>query len=321
MLTHVKANHTGTKIQCIRCDFITLSKSKLAYHERKEHLNFEYPCKNDSCGMSFPSTSNRRMHEIRHHTENIYCCLMCFERYPCIDFLKRHNKQDHDGLFCDTCVGQFPDENMFSEHNKNKHNNGFIPCDCRKKCYSESHFSWHIKQCHKEAKTKQKGNIALDICVCDLCDYRPTPETPYQLKLHKEAKHQGKKHICPSCQKSFITKCGLGKHIAEKHEKQTVSCNQCEYTATNTSSIKLHKDQKHLGVLYYCDKIDCSFTTAWPSNVRSHQKIMHRTIMKDHVYNKQRLKSRIQETLNLSTRADSIANSKKFKTKSKNLTP
>ena len=42
---------------------------------------------------------------------------MCFERYPCINYLKRHIKKDHDGLFCDTCVGQFPDENMFSGHN------------------------------------------------------------------------------------------------------------------------------------------------------------------------------------------------------------
>ena len=206
---------------------------------------------------------------------------MCRERYPCIAFLKRHIKKDHDGLFCDTCVGQFPDDKMFSEHNKIKHNDEFIPCDCGKKSYSELHFSWHIKKCHNKAKTKKRGDIHLEISVCDLCDYRPTPATSYRLKLHKEAKHQGIKHICPSCKKSFITKCGLAKHIAEKHERRTVRCNQCDYSATNTPSIKLHKDQVHLGVLYYCAQSDCSFTTAWPSNVRSHQKKMHRNITQD----------------------------------------
>jgi len=51
-------------------------------------------------------------------------------------------------------------------------------------------------------------------------------------------------------------------------------CNQCEYAATNHSTLKQHKESQHEGVRYACD--ECSYSTSDPSHLAGHKILKHK---------------------------------------------
>ena len=59
----------------------------------------------------------------------------------------------------------------------------------------------------------------------------------------------------------------LNKHKAIVHEGRRFQCDQCDYSASTTGNLKIHKGI-HTGVKYTCDI--CNYTSLRPSDIKRH---------------------------------------------------
>ena len=50
-------------------------------------------------------------------------------------------------------------------------------------------------------------------------------------------------------------------------------CDQCEYKATRTSNLRVHKQSKHEGVQYSCDQ--CEYKAGRKENLKMHKKVIN----------------------------------------------
>ena len=67
------------------------------------------------------------------------------------------------------------------------------------------------------------------------------------------ANHQGKRHICDICTKSFKTKLSLKNHTDSVHEGKVYSCDLCTKVFKTKLTLKIHIERIHEGKLYLCD--------------------------------------------------------------------
>ena len=249
LLKHVANAHSGRSLSCAECSFTTSSRDQLKSHNERIHVKTEHICKIESCGYIARSSANLNLHHLSSHVEKKFYCLVCFERFATLVFLKPHIRQHHDGLFCDTCYYQPKTETDLIEHNAAKHGGVFYPCEkCHRPCRSKLHLQWHIQAAHSKRNipNRQEKNISF---VCDLCGYKPKVASLFALKVHKEAVHEGIRYNCPHCQHPCTTRSNLKRHIETKHDKQRqYSCDNCSYTAQNELHLKQHKDEVHLGI-------------------------------------------------------------------------
>ena len=61
---------------------------------------------------------------------------------------------------------------------------------------------------------------------------------------------KGKKILCPQCQFEATQKSSLQRHIKSIHEGQTFSCSQCEYKATQKGDLQKHIRSVHEGQMF-----------------------------------------------------------------------
>ena len=262
LLKHVATAHSGRSLNCAECSFSSSSREQLKYHNERVHLKTQYSCKVENCGYIARAAANLNLHHLSNHEEKKFYCLICFERFAAIIFLKPHIRQNHSGLFCDTCLYQPKTEADLVEHNTSKHGGVFYPCEkCQRACRSKLHLQWHLHAAHnKRIETKRvskedKTKTYAELCVCDLCGYRPKFPSLFALKIHKEAVHDGIRYNCPQCEHPCTTRSNLRRHVEKKHDKQRQHpCDSCSYTAVNKVQLKRHMDEVHLGI--FLDQTD-----------------------------------------------------------------
>ena len=256
LLKHVATVHSGRSLNCAQCSFSSSSREQLKYHNERVHLKIQYSCKVESCGYIARTAANLNLHHLSNHEERKFYCLVCFERFAAILFLKPHIRQHHSGLFCDTCLYQPKTEADLVDHNTAKHGGVFYPCEkCQRACRSKLHLQWHLHAAHnnrieKRVTSRQdKTKAYAEMCVCDLCGYRPKVPSLFAIKIHKEAVHDGVRYLCPQCDHPCTTRSNLRRHIEKKHDKQTQHpCESCSYAAANEIQLKQHVDEVHLGI-------------------------------------------------------------------------
>ena len=71
-------------------------------------------------------------------------------------------------------------------------------------------------------------------------------------------------------------------HRESVHERVRHPCDQCDFTASRSDKLKLHKRIKHeqVGVRYKCDQ--CDFTAIRPDKLTQHRKNKHATHHEPH---------------------------------------
>ena len=65
----------------------------------------------------------------------------------------------------------------------------------------------------------------------------------------------------------------LTTHIQSKHDGVKYACNQCDYHATQLSSLRVHIQNVHEGVKYPCNQ--CDYQATHQSNLTKHTKKKH----------------------------------------------
>ena len=80
------------------------------------------------------------------------------------------------------------------------------------------------------------------------------------------------RYSCGQCGKDFVTQQVLKTHIESVHEGIMYDCNQCDYQATEKSSLRRHIN-RHNGNEYKCQL--CEFKTRRKGYFNTHIKSMH----------------------------------------------
>ena len=91
-----------------------------------------------------------------------------------------------------------------------------------------------IKQSYVEDSGKKQ---------CDQCDKLFLNK--YTLARHVTSVHEGLNHQCNECDKSFNQKGNLVTHIKSVHEGVKFPCNLCPFKATQPANLCTHKKRKH----------------------------------------------------------------------------
>ena len=80
--------------------------------------------------------------------------------------------------------------------------------------------------------------------------------TPYNLKQHKEAIHQGTKYECNHCEYKAGYKSNLKAHMERMHKENKLKCDHCDYKASVYSRVKQHIENQHADLWYKCEECD-----------------------------------------------------------------
>merc|ERR1712130_579658 len=56
-------------------------------------------------------------------------------------------------------------------------------------------------------------------------------------------------------------------------EDNTYACDHCHFSTKNKSSLKAHRNAKHLGVKYPCDQ--CNYKASYSNHLRQHKRVKH----------------------------------------------
>ena len=105
--------------------------------------------------------------------------------------------------------------------------------------------------------------------MCDQCDY--TSAKSWNLKKHKESKHDRIRYPCDLCDYAATQRSSLKEHKEYKHQVASYPCDQCAYIARGKRHLKRHVESKHNGVRFSCDL--CEFTAANLVSLRLHERI------------------------------------------------
>ena len=65
------------------------------------------------------------------------------------------------------------------------------------------------------------------------------------LKLHKKSVHEGVKHQCDLCDRSYNFPGDLRRHKKTTHEGLRYPCHYCDFTASQTQTLKNHINKHH----------------------------------------------------------------------------
>ena len=125
------------------------------------------------------------------------------------------------------------------------------------------------------------ANTAESLFPCKNCDY--TTKFSHNMTKHFNAKHTDLMHECSLCDSKYSWKQQLRNHIESIHEgKHKIGngkrkkCTQCDFSAANNATLRVHTENFHEGKRYYCNQ--CDFNVAHSMNLTSHIQIVHEGI-------------------------------------------
>ena len=235
--------------------------------------------------------------------EEIEKCPECeFESDDRIAF-KTHIEFAHDGVnyYCHDCdfkttVSNELDLHIDSEHNGQDGNENHQCAHCGKVLSSAKKLRKHELLIH----LKKREKIS-----CNQCTYQAyNRNTMY---THIQHVHNNVNYPCEICGKFYQSSESLKNHVMKIHDKSVVfECDQCDYKASCSGTLKFHITAKHDKAEFNCDLCDkkysyssrlkqhkrsvhegtrfscdsCNFEAAYKSDVRTHKKIVHEGIRK-----------------------------------------
>ena len=152
-----------------------------------------------------------------------------------------HKKMVHDAEKiheCEVCKMKFKWERVLDNHVRNIHNTSRkILCEfCDSVFLDKLSLSKHVKDEHKEKKHKL-------LKTCDFCGNMLQEEN---LPMHIREVHENASMVkCGHCDKTFVKKSTLKKHLLTIHIRTKHQCEQCESSFTTIHNLKRHEKFVH----------------------------------------------------------------------------
>jgi len=267
---HLTHQTEDGEYKCNQCSFVTdqfvnLTRHlKMSTHRDKKKTKTINSHECSFCEKAFQSKTRLKMHASIHpeykgeKIEKTFKCDICPKAFYESRELERH-KNFHDGIkpfSCDLCPYASLTKGRLREHTMIHHPDSlpedmtkiFI-CDiCSKSFGCKSYLTKHISREHRRDKVYN----------CDQCSYETVQCTAFKEHLRT---HTGERPFaCHMCNKTFIRKSHMNKHIKEVHiGEKNVFCEQCPKTFKTQDQlyqhIVVHTGEKN----FHCDVCPKSF--------------------------------------------------------------
>ena len=205
---HVTVIHEGIRrYKCPICSKVFDSNGELKSHQDSHSDPRPFQC--DQCGRTFIHQKHLYHHRKYHHTANGMrrLCKVCNRHFSSPSVLKRHHKAIHLGLKefqCHVCSAQLSTKHYLQEHLKLHSDERSEVCKfCGKTFQMTGNLRQHLKTHMRKSQ------------ICYVCGKGFTRKCHLLIHLgsHKEIEHLE----CEYCQKGFILKSDLEKHIKREH--------------------------------------------------------------------------------------------------------
>ncbi|XP_024086164.1 zinc finger protein 208-like isoform X3 [Cimex lectularius] len=213
------------KFVCSVCHYKSTSSSNFKIHMMKH--NKEYLIRCDVCGKGFYNRKFCAEHkQLKHSSEiTIHKCDKCDKVYHSSSYLKQHLKTHSDyekkAYLCETCGKKFLSWKGVKRHNMIVHLGSRYKCDI----------------CKKEVNSLQS------------------------LNNHKKTHSGEKSFVCKICGKGFIAMHNLVVHERVHSGEKPYKCDICDKSFTQCSTLKVHK-RYHSGERPYpCSLCNKRFVT------------------------------------------------------------
>ena len=226
---HIRFAHEGiADFSCPVCKKGFINKRDFKYHCENVHKgkrkgprpafdtkDFDYEtlfCQ--QCDYSCKKSQQLKIHIEAKHEGKRYNCPQCDKEYQYLYDLKKHINSDHEGYRINNCPY------------------------CEKEYEYSNDLKKHIKADHEEYR------FINETLFCKQCYY--SCKKGQQLNNHIAAKHEGKKHNCPQCDKEYTYSNDLKKHIKADHEGYRINkCDKCPYSTKRRWYLKIHEKRRH----------------------------------------------------------------------------
>ncbi|KPI92261.1 hypothetical protein RR46_13482 [Papilio xuthus] len=199
-------------------------------------------------------------------------CEECNKRFTFEDTYKSHLENEHSktpgSVTCDLCPVSCPNKKVLSKHIENYHGRDMFMCPhCDKLFTRQTHVMRHMSQ------KGCGGQISLYTCECGYATF-----TLEVLRRHILTHVEDKPHKCEMCDRSYIQRIQLQKHM-ERHYGYI--CGECGHNANTKAGLLIHK-REHLDL----KKLTCHFEGCSYSKKEFRDEASLRKHIKDHVNNK-----------------------------------
>ncbi|XP_058123595.1 zinc finger protein 431-like, partial [Anopheles coustani] len=259
---HSRREHKKRRapVKCPLCSNHYAARTDLLKH-KDVHLNPD----NHRCKECLEVHQNMDVHVKTKHSEKLYSCTECDNKFAFLGKLTRHMRIRHTprDVRCGQCNRLFS-KYTIETHKKAAHGVGYICefCPTRFKCRYK--LLRHVEH-HKGTNSKLRP-VACSKCNTVLKDI-------YQLKAHNRLVHGDQSRvICKSCGKSF-KKMSLYKHMKEICTEPNLECKICGKLFKQVKNLQEHLTT-HTGMpLYVCNF--CPETFKFQSHFYTHRKTAH----------------------------------------------
>jgi len=264
--THELEKQGETVYKCILCNYRTINQRYMIVHERTHSGEKPYQCQD--CGKSFGEKNRLKTHErLVHKGEKRYKCEQCDFSTASYTSLKTHQKAHLKCQHCSFAATKRADL-IVHEHMHKLEESGkdvFSCSKCEFKTLNEEAMEAHKKTHNTKARKRYECKVCLrlfsDMVIFDA-----------HTLIHEGTERPCK---CDQCDAAYEEADVLAKHKQRIHRKLW-GCDICGKSFNRSAKLEIHRSVHTREKRYQCNV--CEYRCNDPSNLDRHKRTNHSQI-------------------------------------------